>query len=91
MRNKNDTYAKAASGLEHTARNAFAIVPSDTASLKKVTRSIYVGGVGDISVILADESAAVTFVAVPVGTLLPIRAKLVRASGTTATSLVGLW
>jgi hypothetical protein len=33
----------------------------------------------------------VTFTALPVGTLLPIRAKLVFSTGTTATNLLGLY
>lgn len=73
-----------------SATKAWAITPNDGADLDLITRALYVGGAGDVSVILRDDSGAVTLVAVPAGSLLPIRVKRVRATGTTATSIVGL-
>jgi hypothetical protein len=76
-------------------RSAAAIVPSDTADLPHVTSSIYVGGAGNLVVLMADpgsiDSATVTFTAVPVGTVLQIQARRVMATGTTATNLVAIW
>jgi hypothetical protein len=73
------------------ASKAFAIAPNDSTDLAFETRGIYVGGAGDISVILTQDSAAVTFAAVPAGSLLPLSVKRVRATGTTATNLVGVY
>lgn len=67
-----------------------AVTPSDSADLANVTRAIYVGGAGAIAVV-SPTGQTVTFSAVPVGTLLPIRAARVKATGTTATNLVALW
>lgn len=67
----------------------FAITPSDTVNLAKRCRSVYVGGAGNIAAV-DDAGTAVTFSAVPVGTVLPIEAKRINATGTTATLLVAL-
>ena len=71
--------------------HGFAISPNDTTALTALTRAIYVGGAGDISLILAGDTAAVTFKAVPVGTTLDVCASLVKSTGTTATNLLGLY
>ena len=75
-------------------KRAFAITTSDS-SVQSPHRAIYVGGAGDVTVLLqgdvdAGGSTAVTLKAVPVGTILPIRANLVKATGTTATLLIAL-
>jgi hypothetical protein len=67
-----------------------AVTPSDSADLANVTRAVYVGGAGDLTVINA-AGTTVTFKAVPVGTLLPIRVGRIKATLTTATNLVALW
>lgn len=77
------------SGLESPAEYGAAITPHDTNELPFYTRGIYVGGVGNVKVITSGGST-ITFVAVPVGTILPVRAKIVHTD-TTATNLVALW
>jgi hypothetical protein len=72
------------------ASHAFAITPHDTNELAQDTRAIYVGGAGDVSVIMQDGSSVV-FSGCPAGLLLPIRCTMVKATGTTATLLLGLW
>ena len=54
---------------------------------RAVGRGIYVGVGGDIKVTTVDGDT-VTFVAVPQGVILPVRAKRIFATGTTAASLV---
>lgn len=72
------------------AQRGFAITPHDTNPLTRETVGIYVGGAGAITLRLAKDSADVVLTAVPVGVILPIAASHVRATGTTATNLVGL-
>jgi hypothetical protein len=67
------------------------IAPSDTVDLEKFTRGIWVGGVGNVVVNMASDDQVITFVAVPAGTLLPIRVSRVLLTGTDATSLIGLY
>lgn len=69
---------------------AFAITPNDGTDLAVNTRGIWVGGTGAIAVIMEGDSASVTLAAVPVG-LLPIAAKRVLSTGTTATNLIALY
>lgn len=67
------------------------IVPSDTVLLPHLTRGIYVGGDGDVTLLLAgDKGGSITFTAVVAGTTLNVCAQQVFAS-TTATLLVALW
>lgn len=53
-------------------------------------RALYVGVTGNVSLVASDGSVA-TFVAVPGGTVLPVRFKRVNSSGTTASSLVAIY
>ena len=72
------------------ARGGEQVSPSDSIALTQVSRALYVGQGGDVSVVMAD-GASLLFEAVPGGTLLPIRVERVAASGTSATSIVALW
>lgn len=68
--------------------SAAAITKSDSAA--NVYDAVYVGGAGNIAVILENDSAAVTITGVLAGTLLPIRTSKVMSTNTTATAMVGL-
>lgn len=72
------------------ASRAVAITPDDSNDLADRARGIYVGGTGDVSVILAEDSTAVLFVGLAAGVVHPISAIRIRATGTTATSIVAL-
>jgi hypothetical protein len=85
-----DNFASYQAGLTSPAANGVAIVPDDANDLPTSTRGIYVGTTGDVVAILVGDTLATTYTAVPGGSVLPIRAKRVKATGTTATNLVGL-
>lgn len=72
------------------ASSAAAVTPDDSAELSDVTRWVFVGGTGNLVVVMAN-GATVTFTAVEAGTLLPIRVSRVMATDTTATNIVALW
>ena len=77
-------------GLESPATAAVAVTPHDTNELSIYTRGIYVGGAGNINMMLQGDSAAVVWVGVLAGTVLPARAKIILSTSTTATNLVAL-
>lgn len=86
MTDRFDTFS---SGLDAPASHGFAIAPHDVTELAEVTRALYVGGAGAVAVVLA-SGASLTFSGIAGGTVLPLRLRQVRATGTTATQLVGL-
>jgi hypothetical protein len=71
-----------------SAISAVAVVASDI-TVFDTTKAIYVGGAGNVAVTMVDGNDA-TFIAVPVGTVLPIQVTKVKATGTTATNLLAL-
>lgn len=71
-----------------SAQEFFDITPSDSVDLAEVPRGIWVGGAGDL--VVTGLTGDVTFQSVPAGTMLPIAPTRVKATGTTATSLVGV-
>lgn len=85
-----DPFKNTSESRSDPADDAFAITPHDTNELVQMTRSIYVGGSGNIALVTANNST-VTFVDVLAGSILPVRVKLVKSTGTTATNLVGLY
>ena len=70
------------------ARDAFAVTKSDTTQIQ--ADALYVGGTGDVAVIMKGGTTAITFSAVPVGAILPIRVSKVMSTNTTATLILGL-
>lgn len=76
--------------FEGSASRAVAVTPHDTNDLANVSRALWVGGAGNVAVILAGDSSAVTFTGVPAGTLLPLRVKRVMSTNTTATTIVAV-
>ena len=69
---------------------AATITPNDSTTFLR-TRALWVGGAGNIVVRMAGDAADQTLVGVPAGTLLPIAVDRVKATNTTATSIVALW
>ncbi len=70
------------------AIRAAAVTPSDSTDLGFCGRALYVGGAGTVVVDMVESGSSISFVGVPAGTILPIRVKRVRATGTTATSIL---
>ncbi|MDA8654358.1 hypothetical protein N9M50_04440 [Alphaproteobacteria bacterium] len=72
------------------AQAAKLVVPSDTIDLTNVSRALYIGRTGDVSVVMV-SGQSVSFTDVAAGTILPLRVQKVNASGTTASEIVALW
>jgi hypothetical protein len=70
-----------------------AVTPSDATAISAAlgeTKGLYVGGAGNV-VCIDCTNTAVTFTAVPAGTVLPVRTRRVNATNTTATAIVALF
>ena len=85
-----DTFHRHSRSLTSPPEQAVAVVPADGTDLACVTRALYVGVAGDVSVRM-QGGAEVTLAAVPAGALLPLRVTRVLAAGTSATAIVALW
>lgn len=84
-----DNFQEYTPGLSSPATDAVAVTPNDSTDLTVVPRALWVGGAGDLSVIMRDGSSPVTFTGITVG-YHPLRVSRVRATGTTATNIVAL-
>lgn len=84
-------FSSVADSPMQSARNLAAVTPNDSTDLPNVSKALWIGGAGNVSIIAADDSAAVLISGVAAGTILPIRAKRVRSTDTTATLIVNLY
>lgn len=69
--------------VDAPASRAFICPHSDAVDLEHPTRGIYIGETGDVYVDMFDRGSNIPFFAVQAGTLLPLRVKRVRSTGTT--------
>jgi hypothetical protein len=70
--------------------SAAPVTPADSTPLPTAAQALFVGGAGNVALTTINNQS-VTFTAVPAGTLLPIACTFVKATGTSATSIVALW
>lgn len=83
-------YSGRADAISAPAQRGFAITPADGADLAAETRGLWVGGSGDIALVLASGDE-ITLAGVVGGSILPLRLRRIKATGTSATQLVGLY
>lgn len=69
---------------------AAAVTKSDSTVLAK-TRGLYIGGAGNVAVIMADDASAVTLVGLAVGVVHELSVTKVMSTNTTATNIVALY
>ena len=86
----NDRFRNNADSPMAPAARAFAVSPSDVSDLPEATKAIYIGEAGDIVLVPLSGTAEITFANLPAGAILDVRARAVKATGTTAAALVGL-
>jgi hypothetical protein len=84
------SFKVSANMLQIPASEGLAITPSDSVELDEWTRGIYVGTGGDLKVTLT-AGQVVTFKNLAGGIVHPICARLVWATDTTASDIVGLY
>ena len=86
-----DAIYNRSAGPDSPAWSAVAVTPADADLSRIATRALYVGVGGNVAVVMSDGGAAVTFVGVQAGTILPIRVDRVNSTNTTATNIVALY
>lgn len=72
------------------AVHAFAITPGSTV-FPVPTRFVWVGGAGNLEVLMTGDTVPVTLTGVLAGTMLEISVTQVLAASTTATTITGLY
>lgn len=78
------------SSTNSPASQLITITPSDTVPLAGGVRAIWVGGAGDVAVVGLGDLTPKTLIGAQAGQVIPVFAKFVYATGTTATNLIGL-
>jgi hypothetical protein len=79
------------SDVTRPAAYARAISKSDTVDFTNGScRALYIGGAGNVVVVAPDGTTA-TYMAVPAGTVLPVQAKRINSTNTTATDMLALY
>lgn len=85
-----DNFGSSSDSLIAPANDAFEITPDDVQDLEAVTKAIYIGTGGDVVVRLLEGSSDITFANLQDGSILDVRLVALRATGTTASDIVGL-
>lgn len=83
-----DPFVSTADSLSAPSRSVYAVTPHDANALPRLPKALYVGTGGDVVVRCADDSEDVIFRNVPAGGIIRARAAFVRATGTTASSIL---
>lgn len=85
-----DPFCDSVNNLVSPAQECFSITPTDSAELPRATKALFIGVGGDVTLVPLSGTAAVTFRNLPAGSILDVRVRAVRATGTTASALVGM-
>ena len=86
-----DQFENLSDHVSAPARRAVAVGPHDVNPLPDIPKALFVGTGGDIAMRGIDGDADVMFRNVPAGSVLPFRARFVRATGTNAANILALY
>lgn len=86
----NDPFAHTLESVVAPAADCFVITPDDTGDLPKATKALFIGTGGDIVLRSVAGTGDVTFRNLPDGSILDVRVRAIRATGTSAANPVGL-
>jgi len=85
-----DAFETTADSPTAPSSHCFAITPDDNADVQQITKAIYIGGGGDVSILPVRSSTPVIFRNVPAGAMLDVRVRKVFTTDTTAAHILGL-
>jgi hypothetical protein len=86
-----DNFENRADHASAPAARCVAVTPHDGNVLSAIPKGLYIGTGGNLSIEAAGGGAAVTLANVASGSVLPVRVRIVRATGTTAADIVALY
>jgi hypothetical protein len=86
-----DPFSGAVDSVTAPATRAVAVAAHDVNALSDIPKALFVGSGGHLVLRGVGGGADVTFRNVADGTVLPVRAQFVRATGTTAADIVALY
>lgn len=85
-----DKYGSQQDTLSSSSLAPFAVTPNDNTDLAVIPKALWVGTGGDVALRGVNNAAPVLFRNVPSGFIIPVRARRVMATNTTATDIVAL-
>jgi hypothetical protein len=85
-----DLQAQRGDTVDFPATRLRAVTPSDSDPLSFVPKALYVGTGGNLAIMAQEDTVAVTLTNLAPGSIVPVRARLVMATGTTASGIVAL-
>ncbi|MHA7820218.1 MAG: spike base protein, RCAP_Rcc01079 family [Erythrobacter sp.] len=85
-----DPFAGTTNSLISPALDCFEITPDDSSDLTTATKAIYIGIGGDIVLRAVGSDSDVTLRNTIGGSIIDVRVRAIRSTGTTATDIVGL-
>jgi hypothetical protein len=80
-----------ATGKDCPIMETAVVVPSDSTDITDLPRAIWVGVGGDVTLMAAADQTSRVFKNVASGTLLPIRARRIYNTGTSASSIIACY
>lgn len=86
-----DIFANHADQVSAPATRAVTVTPHDTAPLTDIPKALFVGSGGNLALRGVGGGVDTLWKNVPAGTVLPIRAAFVRATGTSAGDILALY
>lgn len=86
-----DPFANLGDQVSAPATRAVAVVPHDTTPLADIPKALFVGTGGTITMRGVNGSTDQSWKNVASGSILPLRAQFVRATGTTAADILALY
>lgn len=85
-----DRYGPYTDEVSAPSTRARAVAPHDANELPLIPKALYVGVAGNITMRGVDDVTDTLWVGVVAGSIIPFRAKFVRATGTTASGILAM-
>ncbi len=86
----NDKYARTSNSLIAPAGTSFDITLDDSVAIPTISKAIYIGTGGDLTVRLVHDESDRIFKNIASGAILDLRISHVRATGSSAADIIGL-